>query len=927
MLSTLKANVSTKSKVALAVGIIIILLLIAILVIVAVSYSRPPKVKCLYEVIPHKPITLGQVKAQSTMLAQTDASSVLNPKGVPFPNPSNLPSQFVDGEPVCEQVENPPAYDCTLTWYGVQTDGPNTAGVVDINMYLKNAKQILAYMYQSPIKYTGILLHLDPPTPANIKQGKPENFSAHIDDLVTLIDSIPTQYRVGFHASVESDAVWQISYGTLPTYQKTKCALAGTCTQPNACTNSTITPGVNACPYGATNCGADGKQLCTKSTCDKCWVGSWVNPDGSTHWNATDCASYGCLPGTTSLAQVQTCGTQTLSNTTPDVNPATNTNTKYCWYPQYVQYNDAGKCSWHMAQSPCAISGTCDAAPNTTPIPSCGPAPPKPGPTKTCGPQTLANTNPDVNPATNSNSNYCYYAQYKQTNDAGQCSWHLVPSPCAASGTCTAPPNTTPLPSCGGSAPAPAPSPSPPHPHPQPPRIKCTSTPEPPYGTTASDNNCWYISNPGAPGTILLDPAFGPAPSGFSAADVSAIQWGGGPLPCDKPTPDTCASVTTGAITNPSGAPYQTFGAQYNGVNACPYKVAQPPKPAPALPFPAGCPGNMSRLAWYICLINARLRQRGSKQTISMMNWDAEGNGPTGLQCATFQFVYGIRAFGSTEDVLPRGRKWTLFQNGTSGLSSDAATPASDVARQKTQCGYWDKTPINLGAKASVSGLSTYGDMAEFQAAPEYYWFDGQDMGGAAASPNNGFLPSLAAAGYLGCPQSAPGKPGVDKDCGCRRTVYETYGHVNDGGKGLVDALSPIYGLYTSQIPNSTPTFSIEHTGNMNNASDFGQCVNAQNFCSDMTPNGCRVNSKCPVRCGVANFFGNWSELCFKQFLDQFAAKYGAKSLMVYDAGFIPASWLKNVNGAITSPSITCTTPTNNPTTCVSNDTTVCSCP
>ena len=123
----------------------------------------------------------------------------------------------------------------------------------------------------------------------------------------------------------------------------------------------------------------------------------------------------------------------------------------------------------------------------------------------------------------------------------------------------------------------------------------------------------------------------------------------------------------------------------------CPYKMF-PVSAAPgaAVPqFPNGCPGNMSRLGWYIAFVNAKLRQRGSLQRVSMMNWDAEGNGPTGLQCATFQFLYALRQFGVVDDINPAivqqlqtplnttelvASKWRLYQNGSAGLMDAAGT-------------------------------------------------------------------------------------------------------------------------------------------------------------------------------------------------------------------------------------------------------------
>jgi hypothetical protein len=570
------------------------------------------------------------IKARPALAGLADiGQSKCPPCPSPSPSPSPTPAPApkpAPGAAKCTPVANPPAYDLLLTWYGVQTDGPLTGGVVTPEMYAANARRIIDYMIKSTplMKYTGILLHLDPPTAAVPRQGKPANFSSDIFAIADLVASVPAKYRVGFHAVMEADATWQIN--------------ANTVTKP---ASASWPPGID--PGAATNK----------------WFGGVGQPT----------------------------------------------------------------------------------------------------------PQS-----------------------------------QLVPD----------------------------------------------ST----------------------------------APSGFRAKQP---------------------------VVDAAGAPYQAPFATADGV--CPYKVGPGSEEYPA-DWPSGCPGNAGRIGWYCCAVNAILAARGSKQRVTMMNWDAEGNGPVGIQCTIFQFLWAVNQY-ATEDPAAT-RQWTLYQNGASGLNASAAT----YHAQDVPCGFWDQTVVvdpRTGAprKGPTGAPFTYGDMGAFQAAPEYYWFNGEDMGSVGSVPGGNMLPSLAAAGYVGCPQSAPGKPGYDAGCGCRSTVYETYAHTPEGAAGLLKALAPLYDTLAGSIPTTTPTFSLEHLGSPDSTLDFGHCVNSANFCKwaePKTPGGpnwaCQSIDKCIVRCGVANFFGNWTQECFKAFLDGFAAKYGAKSIMVYDAGFIPATWLPNPADA--NPSIAC---------------------
>jgi hypothetical protein len=411
-----------------------------------------------------------------------------------------------------------------------------------------------------------------------------------------------------------------------------------------------------------------------------------------------------------------------------------------------------------------------------------------------------------------------------------------------------------------------------------------------------------------------------PTPSGFNptlpAALMPSAVAGQGPVWYGGSGMAGPASAV-----GPTGSPYQARTAgSYAGQNACPYKLGSGDS------WPEGCPNNMSHTAWYATVLNYYLGQLGSSHRITMMNWDAEGNGADGLTCSIFQFVYGLRQFYAaagpamnnsinsfTSDLLSQG-PFLLFQNGGPGLTTATATPG------KGPCAEWADVSMNLnpawGALAGSSAPKTFGDFATFVPAPEYYWFEGQDMGGVAdGGAGNGMAPALAAAGYIGCPQSKSTSVGFNSNCGCTQSVYETYAHEENGGTALVlDVLGPtVYDTYLAgagagAYKGISPTFSIEHLGSPTNMLSFGRCINSQNFPKQYggtAPElGCAADGKCAPRCGVANFFGNWTEECFIQFLFQFAITYGPAirssdgkiRIGVYDLGFLPPAWMPVAN-------------------------------
>lgn len=643
----------------------------------------------------------------------------------------------------------PGTLDLYATWYGVQTDGPATGGVVDIDMWERNAQDIVKFMTITQNKgilpWTGIFIHVEPPSPGNSYQGKPPNAYVYVERIARFIDKIPTQFRVGVQAVIESDSVWNLP------------------------------------------------ETSEQVTAPK-WIPFYGN---DAFWNKYN--GYVVTPSATPL----------------------NTRAGYDAY---------------------------------------------------C-PETYTGVGP------------------------GQTAKYPAPAQCI---------KTSKLPSNLLKCPT-----TPPGPSAQP--IKC------PGGST----DCWCTDAGGS--TVIgpgIDWALGSSSqqmgSGFgSFKHPDSAQWYGG----------SGANLAGGGVPSAvSGTPYQQPTAKSYGFNnACPYKPVQ--LPDGTVGWPEGCPNNPSHMGWYVALINRILRRMGSKQRISMMNWDKEGNGPIGYQCTAFQFLYGLREFGSADDVHPLGEPWLLFQNGGPDVTVD---PDPTQA-----CADWAQFPINQGArKPSIAGgVKTYGDMAKLVAAPEFYWFNGEDMGNGPpqtpsvpasgtgsglipATGRGGMLETLVQAGFLGCPQSASDKVGFDGNCGCRSTPYEYATLTSDPAKTITgdDMLGPVYQRYTRDSPGIMPTFSIEHLGTTDDMLNFGLCINSQNFASYMaTPDGigsggtkydtlCAANSKCAPRCGVANFFGNWTLTQFSDFLKLFVQKYGRNiadpatgkvRLCVYDMGFVPAAWMQ----------------------------------
>jgi hypothetical protein len=389
-------------------------------------------------------------------------------------------------------------------------------------------------------------------------------------------------------------------------------------------------------------------------------------------------------------------------------------------------------------------------------------------------------------------------------------------------------------------------------------------------------------------------PALDPTQFGNPKLGFKDNKWYGG---AGSETDKALAAYSTlfkGWGTDPATADPSTGG--------CPYSILKSGTPDE---WPSGCPGNASRLAWYLCLVNAILRSMNSLQRVTMVNCDAEFAGPTPITCLAYQFVQGLQEFGTPEDVLPlvggtSRMPWKILLNGSSDLTPEVAYPPKCAGTKCTPCGEWFEQPLADPVKVDGKIVATkYGEVAIVDAAGEWYWFKGEDLGNNMYEPRYGMAPALWDMGFEGCPQSSPGKDLYDNKCGCRQTVYEK---LKNQPRVFLNAMKPVYDPRAYLVPKTTPTFSIEHLGSAANTVSFGNCINSVNFCpttrvsggdNDSKPNwSCAADVKCKVRCGVMNAFGVWQELKLRDFLYAFAAKYKARSLMVYDAGFVPLSWV-----------------------------------
>lgn len=909
--------------------------------------------------------------------------------------PGDFDKRVGKGAPTCSTVTVNKPYDKYLTWYGVQTAGELTDGIVDINMYKKNFRAILEYAKKSKMDYKGILLHLDPPS---IAKCGIQPYSSYIDEMALLVASVPIDMRVGFHIVVEQDSTWELSYPPVPGATNTLV----TATQCNVSKTCAAVPGNHTCAGVAG--GSSGKPIsppamspsgtCSKTTpstitrspnafcpgtasCpDKCWYNEYpASLLPKIHVMPSDCnANCGFCPcatadsgGTKTPAQCiaheyASVGLQSVAGCAacpqnPYLSLGTSPNSPTaCWYDE--GYNDSWGCpkvketaaglacastlatAWQAGAgtggngkgggtnpgNPSGLSPTAVAACILSQgYGSMGLEPVLPNakyaPTAGC---TACPANPWLSLGTGpKDATKCWYSSYIDTDTGcphfAQTDAQIVCAP-SIDASWAAKPNGNVSATC-------------PYPIPWTPwgaAMPCGATPPPACTVTNNDalapNACWYISS----GTLITTLAG--YPMGFDPLSLQNSIFYGGPQPSAKPPTTTLAS----GVNPMTGSPYQNFGQDSIGYAVCPYKATGTSGPKGTPEFPDGCVGNMSRAGWYVAYINARLRQLGSPQRISMTNWDSEGNGPTGLACSIFQFLFALRQFGSVDDVLPYiphvagqpvgpPQPWLLFMNGGSGLTSTPSKPGGEP------CGGWAQVPINVGTIGNPLATvplgagqpATYGDMASFRAAPEFYWMgDGgvsSDLGNATC-----LLPSLVDAGYIGCPQSAPKAPLsitgpdgkqdwliYDQACGCKRTVYKTYGSVDEGGVGLLGVLAPIYDALNGgkvgpgTIATITPAFSIEHLGDPDDPMDTPKCLNAINFCTGENGAACAADNKCIVRCGVMGAFGSWSEGCFQSFLDAFANRYNAESVMVYDAGFLPQSWLPEGYNQV-SPALAC---------------------
>ena len=403
------------------------------------------------------------------------------------------------------------------------------------------------------------------------------------------------------------------------------------------------------------------------------------------------------------------------------------------------------------------------------------------------------------------------------------------------------------------------------------------------------------------------------------------------------PNNKTLPDMTTVDKVNEWGYPYQAV------VDADSSKVSCQDAQGKPYPIP-GCPNPISKCAWWVMLTNRLARQQLAKegkplqvaQQITIVSFETESAGAGGVvSCDIFMFFFALMQFGGTkDDIFPAGQKFIFcYNSGSGGKASDGFKYA--------ECGEWAKYTLTDCSETSY----TFGDLVDLMAAPEYYWFDkGQDMSGAGPLQSTGFknneFPFLVDSGFKPCYQSGF-KVGRDDQCACRDTIYEKLAHVDNGDERLLDMFdsslyAPLVPKETFDLENTIPTFSIEHLGAADKWFQFGKCINSRNFSSkyltDTDEEGnkipgfaCAMDSKCQPSCGVANIFGNWTEACFKTFLDKFVATYGYKNVMVYDASFVPESWLKTPIEMVYSdtpnpPYTSCTAYKASPDTCNGRD-------
>jgi hypothetical protein len=381
---------------------------------------------------------------------------------------------------------------------------------------------------------------------------------------------------------------------------------------------------------------------------------------------------------------------------------------------------------------------------------------------------------------------------------------------------------------------------------------------------------------------------------------------------------------------NSDSAEFQTFaGSLFNGLNQCPYKGAGscyatviPGGPVdPMLDlgpsqfrsgWPIGCPANIARCAWYMLLINRLIaKEDPTLKRVSYIVFDNEfENPPDGISCTLYQFIRAMVQFGATEeDLLPNGHKWGVYVN-KGAATNDAFFSAVDPKKQGC---------IDFMSKQTGVGSLTYGDVLEPHAAGEQYWMQGNwfddngksvggDIGNDRSLPNGGLASWLEAkGGYVGCTESSAYKKGANYKCGCRNTIYNTLSGpdpVNVDKLLGPCALGPLYEFIDSTAPYSQgmPTFSIESLGPADSAIEFASpgCIGTLNYCGT-TGGKCLASAACASKCGVANIFGTWPLDNFGLFLDKFAKKFNiagnptAPGIMVYDAAFLPLTWISQV--------------------------------